>query len=122
LPAQFQRLFSCAVAGMLGLYQAAGSQHGPATPQRGFPLAGLALESVDPTSAACFGQRATNLAMKRAAGVDYITPDGTQDRLELDPGLVTYFLPAVIRTSESVLGAAVDALTLASYSPTPAGR
>lgn len=58
-------LTSCAVTGMRAVYAATAQAHGTLGP----PVAS-GLISVDPTSDACFGQRATNFALLRGFGVD----------------------------------------------------
>jgi hypothetical protein len=88
-PEQHRGLFSCAVSGLREVYLAAGEQHGPAVP----PAAGLL--SLDPRSENCFGQRATNRAVARGIGLDYVDPSGTSQRLELDSAIATAMVPAL---------------------------
>jgi len=97
---QHRGLFSCAVAGLRAVYLAAGEQHGQANPPAG------ALLSLDPTSADCFGQRATNRAMLRGIGIDFVDAHGVAQRLELDGTIAAWLVPALS--------------TVAGGSPTPA--
>ncbi len=88
-PEQYRGLFSCAASGLLEVYLAAGEQHGAATP----PDASLV--SLDPRSNDCFGQRATNRAMARGIGLDFVDPNGTAQRLELDGVVATQVVPVL---------------------------
>lgn len=91
---QSKTFFDCAVSGMLEVYRAAGENHGAATPAMG-------LTSVDPTSALCFGQRATNASIARGAAVN-LKVTGLQVSLPLDARFVSWMLPKVARSSGKV--------------------
>lgn len=92
---QSRRLYSCAASGMLEVYLAAGASHGaPASLASG-------LASVDPTSASCFGQRATNQSMVAAAAIQ-LKLAGQQITLPLDSRLVGWLVPKVARESGEV--------------------
>ncbi|GMU61730.1 MAG: hypothetical protein AMXMBFR34_34930 [Myxococcaceae bacterium] len=91
---QSQTFFSCAASGMLEVYRAAGESHGPAMP-------GAGLVSVDPTSATCFGQRATNQAMARGAAIN-LKVAGAQAAIPLDARFVTRLVPQVARSTGKV--------------------
>ncbi len=83
--ARFERqhamLTSCAVAGMRAVYAATAQSHGAL-----MPPSGQGLVSVDPTSEACFGQRATNLALHRGFGIDVILA-GTPAHIAITPAV-----------------------------------
>lgn len=91
---QSQTFFSCAASGVLEVYRAAGESHGAATPQQG-------LMSVDPTSAICFGQRATNAAMARGAAVN-LKVGGLQSTIPLDARFVSTMVPEVAKSQGKV--------------------
>lgn len=91
---QSQIFFSCAASGVLEVYRAAGENHGAATPQAG-------LVSIDPTSARCFGQRATNAAMARGAAVD-LRVAGAQVSIPLDARFVAKLVPQVAKSQGKV--------------------
>lgn len=91
---QSQTFFSCAASGLLEVYRAAGELHGAATP-------GAGLVSVDPTSATCFGQRATNAAMARGAAVN-LKVGGLQATIPLDGRMVTKLVPEVAKSQGKV--------------------
>ena len=75
---QARLMLSCAAAGILEVYRASGQHHGEAAPAPG-------LLDVDPTDHdVCFGQRATNAAMKLGAGVDMRIAGVIPYHLELD--------------------------------------
>lgn len=112
---QADRLFSCAVAGLRAVYEATGQQHGPLGAPSGPPS-----QSIDPVSADCFGQRATNRAMKKGFGIDVVLPNGQQEHYAFTPALagsVVLAGAAALDDEESaVLGAqyAVDLVALAA--------
>lgn len=91
---QSQTFFSCAASSMLEVYRAAGELHGAATPDSG-------LMSVDPASAVCFGQRATNGAMARGAGVN-LKVGGVQSTIPLDARFVSTMVPEVAKAQGKV--------------------
>jgi hypothetical protein len=91
---QSSTFFSCAASGMLEVYRAAGEQHGPAQPQAG-------LQSIDPTSDRCFGQRATNKALSLGAAVN-LKIAGLQTSIPLDARFVSFLLPKVARSQGKV--------------------
>lgn len=91
---QSSTFMSCATSGMLAVYRAAGEQHGPAQPQAG-------LQSLDPTSAQCFGQRATNKALSLGAAVN-LKIAGLQTSIPLDARFVSFLLPKVARSQGKV--------------------
>jgi hypothetical protein len=75
---QKRRLLSCGAQGMLEVYRASGQFHGTASPSHD-------LEDVDPTlEADCFGQRATNAAMKKGGGIDVLWGGFWPYHLEID--------------------------------------
>lgn len=104
-PAQYRQLFSCATASLRAVYQAAGAQHGPL----GALAGGLA--PVDPTSDACFGQRATNRAMARGIGLDYTDPSGVSQRISLGSDLASLLIPAL----STQVGATITPATLIQF-------
>ncbi|MDP1823620.1 MAG: hypothetical protein Q8L48_10270 [Archangium sp.] len=80
-PAQRAQFLSCSISGLREVYAATGQVPGPSS--------GAGLFSIDPLSRECFGQRVTNRALRRGAGVDLTSPDGaTSVFLPLDPLLV----------------------------------
>lgn len=91
---QWRKLASCSVSGVLAVYRAAGENHGVATPD-------ASLQSVDPVSDECFGQRATNAAMLAAAAVN-LKVAGAQTTLNLDSSTVSWMLPRVATSEGSV--------------------
>lgn len=91
---QWNRLAQCAVSGVLSVYQAAGENHGAAQPYVGFV-------SIDPTSDACFGQRATNEAMLAAAAVN-LKVAGQQTQIALDARTIGWMLPRVATSQGDV--------------------
>jgi hypothetical protein len=91
---QGKAFFDCATSAVLEVYRAAGAQHGPAQPIDG-------LTAVDPAGAACFGQRATNAAMARAAAVN-LKVAGQQVTIPLDATFVSWMVPKVARASGKV--------------------
>ncbi len=93
--AQSERLMSCAASGMLEVYGEAGQNHGAPAP----PASGLTM--VDPTSARCFGQRATNASMLAAAAIQ-LKVAGVQVSLVLDSRLVSWLVPKVARSTGEV--------------------
>jgi hypothetical protein len=95
---QNNTFFQCAVSGLLEVYVASGELHGAATPAGGFV-------SVDPTSDACFGQRATNQAIALGAAVN-LKIAGLQTSIPLDARFVSFFLPKVARSQGKVAVAA----------------
>lgn len=75
---QKTRFLSCSAQGILEVYRASGQIHGQATPHPH-------LQAVSPTSEAdCFGQRATNAAMKKGAGIDVLWAGFWPYHLEID--------------------------------------
>lgn len=91
---QTNTFFQCAVSGMLEVYVAAGEAHGTASPLAGFV-------SVDPTSEACFGQRATNQSIALGAAVN-LKIFGAQTTIPIDARFVSLMLPKVARASGKV--------------------
>lgn len=91
---QNERFFQCAVSGLLEVYTAAGETHGVAQPAAGFM-------SVDPTSDACFGQRATNKAIAAGAAVN-LKIVGVQTTIPIDARFVGFMLPKVARSQGKV--------------------
>ncbi|MCI0573172.1 MAG: hypothetical protein L0Y66_20700 [Myxococcaceae bacterium] len=83
---QAHGLLSCAASGMRAVYRASGEQHGA--------LGALAtgLVEVDPTGAACFGQRATNAALLKGAAIQFRVL-GAQVDLPLDARLAARLIP-----------------------------
>ena len=75
---QTKLMLSCAAAGLLEVYEATGQQHGSAN--RSSQL--LDVDATD--EATCFGQRATNEAMKLGAGVDMVIAGFIPYHLDLD--------------------------------------
>ena len=75
---QTKLMLSCAAAGLLEVYQASGQQHGSASPSDQL----LPVDAKD--EATCFGQRATNEAMKLGAGVDMVIAGFIPYHLDLD--------------------------------------
>lgn len=69
---QYDALYACAASGIREVYLAAGSNHGAASPSR--------TDTVDPTSEACLGQRATNSSFYLGLGVDYTVPSRARRR------------------------------------------
>ncbi|MCA9489045.1 MAG: hypothetical protein KC621_03965 [Myxococcales bacterium] len=102
---QHGHLYGCAVAGLLEVYEAAGQQHGPASPAPG-------LRSFDPTSNDCFGQRVTNQAFRRAFGIDFVDFTGTARHIELSPEIAGQL---VFRAATSIADEPLDARQLALY-------
>lgn len=80
---QYEQAFSCLASALVEVYQAAGEQHGDLQPR----AAGLRL--LDPTSAPCIGQRATNQAMHLGMGLDFVDRGGTQRHVAMDGRAVT---------------------------------
>ena len=78
---QHTMLTSCAVAGMRTVYVATAQAHGPL-----LEPTEPGLVSVDPTSDACFGQRATNRAIHRGFGID-VTLVGGPRHIAITPAL-----------------------------------
>jgi hypothetical protein len=71
-------MLSCGAQGMLEVYRASGQLHGAATPSQ-------QLEDVSPTvEDDCFGQRATNAAMKKGGGIDVLWGGFWPYHLEID--------------------------------------
>ena len=63
---QKKHMLSCAAQGILEVYRASGQNHGSANPNAN-------LLDLSPTSEDdCFGQRATNIAMQKGAGIDVV--------------------------------------------------
>ena len=80
---QKRRLLSCGAQGMLEVYRASGQFHGAANPNND-------IENVNPTSEEdCFGQRATNAAMKKGGGIDVLWGGFWPYHLEIDSYLAT---------------------------------
>ncbi|MFT3706705.1 MAG: hypothetical protein QM817_03470 [Archangium sp.] len=86
--------FQCSVSGVLEVYTAAGQQHGVAMPVPGFM-------SIDPTSDACFGQRATNASIAAGAAVN-LKVAGLQTTIPVDARFVSFMLPKVARSQGKV--------------------
>lgn len=91
---QSNTFFQCAVSGLLEVYSAAGEAHGAAQPEAGFV-------SVDPTSAGCFGQRATNASIAAGAAVN-LKLVGLQTSIPIDARFVSFLLPKVARAQGKV--------------------
>ncbi len=80
---QKRRLLSCGAQGILEVYRASGQQHGQANPDHH-------LQDVSPTlEEDCFGQRATNAAMKKGGGIDVLWGGFWPYHLEIDSYLAT---------------------------------
>lgn len=87
---QQQRFLDCATSGLLEVYEATGLSHGPVgTSQPG-------LTRLDPTSARCFAQRATNEAMVQGMAIDLKTV-GVQTTIPLDARFTSWLVPKVAR-------------------------
>jgi hypothetical protein len=91
---QNSTFFQCAVSGVLEVYAASGEAHGAAAPGPGFV-------SIDPTSAPCFGQRATNAAIAAGAAVN-LKIAGIQASIPIDATFVSFMLPKVARAQGKV--------------------
>lgn len=78
---QFRRLMACATSGVLDVYGATGQRHGVVA----------ASATVDPSSARCFGQRATNGGLARAAALN-LRVDAINVTVELSSNQVTKVL------------------------------
>jgi hypothetical protein len=86
--AQHTQLIACAAAGIAEVYRASGERHGAI---QSSPV------NVDPTSAACLGQRVTNRAMLEAAGIE-LKIAGVQIDVPLDARVASLALPVVATT------------------------
>ena len=98
--AQYERMMSCTSAGILAVYRASGMQHGALRTDAPF-----AATNIDPTGDSCWIQRATNMAMLAATGIQYRVL-GVQQDTELDARLVSWALPTIGTTAGH---AAIDA-------------
>lgn len=76
---QAAQFYSCATSGMSEVYLASGRQHGPLVN----PML-MGLQSVDPESGDCFGQRVTNRAINQGMGIDFYIPNASQWQLSKD--------------------------------------
>jgi alpha-tubulin suppressor-like RCC1 family protein len=94
--AQRAQFYSCSVSGLRAVYEATGEL--PGAPS------GTGLRSVEVTSDACFGQRVTNAAMWRGAGIDFSTTSGVHTFLPLEPWLAGYLVPILGGTATGGLG------------------
>jgi hypothetical protein len=92
---QVTQLMSCAVSGLSEVYQRAGQQHGAPGARA------MGLRSVMVNSEACFGQRATNLALSEAAALQ-LKVAGQQVVLPLDSRFVGWMVPKVARQQGEV--------------------
>ena len=104
-------LLACTVASMRELYLALGDSpaHGPLGPVgSGGPSASM-LASIDPGGAQCFGQRATNRAIARGAGVDFIDTSGQQRWIPL-----RWIAPRLVPIASEVFGGSGAPLDWAS--------
>lgn len=95
---QSRRFFSCAVSGLLDVYEASGQLHGPI----GTQSAGWS--RVDPLGAGCFGQRVTNAAMLTGMGLQ-MKVAGIQMQFALNGETVSWLVPKV---AQGTGGAAVE--------------
>jgi hypothetical protein len=89
---QSNQLYSCATSGLLEVYRAAGQQHGVLGPRES------SLATVDPTSAACFGQRVTNRAFVTGAAIQ-LRIAGAQIDLPVDSRVASMLVPNLARAA-----------------------
>jgi hypothetical protein len=94
-PIQRRRFFDCATSSLLSVYEATGKALGPV----GAPEVGLS--SVDPTSDACFSQRATNVSLVRGMAIE-LKVAGVQSTIPLDARFSSWMVPQVARASGKV--------------------
>ncbi len=93
--AQSERFYSCAVSGMLEVYEATGRGHGP------IGAGGAGWRRVDPLGPECFGQRATNRAILTGMGIQ-LRFAGQQIQLPLDGKTVSMMIPTVAKGTGEV--------------------
>ncbi len=90
--AQSERLYSCAAAGLIAVYTAAGQNHGALAPLD------PTLSVVDPTGSECFGQRVTNRAIVAGAAIQ-LRVAGAQVELPVDSRLASMIVPNLARAA-----------------------